>query len=418
MPHPRYSAPQAEDMFSPEETLRRWKMITDQYAETLAGRSFAGYRCPTPGAVATREISTGHDVVAFLSMYTQSMPDEDKTFIHRGLTSSDLVDNGMFMACRQHARYLANRLDEFDEVLSRMQQTEVIRAGRTHGQLAAPTTLNHQLDTIRVPMREISNDLRDYTTRGIFKSPGPTGWANTADMERAKQVADRLSTRTFYVVPSTQVIPRDYLLRWACLYLRAAAVVENFALLVRLGSRSEVRELREGATANRVGSSSMPTKQNPIDSEKICGLANVVRGQFTTIASNTALWEERDLTNSSLERITVPDLAATVEHIVDTGIKVAMGLRVMRGHAAHTLARNAGVWVALAQRTLQEVAMYGPIEAGDMIRKIMGRDGVERQNPHYLFQFGYAVISEEIDKSTATAWYDLMRAQYRALTSE
>lgn len=403
--HPRYNAPFAENLFSADATIQRWKEITDAYANTVGdAEHFKGFSTPTAAAVATREQWTGHDVVAFLSVYTDRMSAKEAALVHVGLTSSDLVDNGMFIAVRRHSSHMADQVDRFLPELRRWLAANTIRAGRTHGQIAAPTTLQHQLQAIATPMAELSDELRDYTVYNVWKSPGPTGWAERNDLSRAADAAQAVTTGPWAVVPSTQVISRDYLLRWACLYLRLAALMENFAMLVRLGSRSEVGELREGAAATRIGSSSMPTKRNPIDSEKICGLANVVRGQFMAIASNTTLWEDRDLSNSSLERVTVPDMAATVEHMLATSLKVAKGLQFDANRASRNLNRSA-VFVAQAQRVLQVVAFCGPIEAGGLIRDAMAEPGSENQNPHYLFQRGWNLIKEKYTPEIADAWH-------------
>lgn len=377
--HSRYPAPEAEHEFSDQTKIDRWRHITDMYAKTSileleAGRAeeffhlLHGVPTPSPEAVKTREATTGHDVVAFLSMYTQAMPDTLKRHIHRGLTSSDLVEYSHHAAMYSHGRIMAGKVDDLLHTFQRWEITETLRAGRTHGQIASLTSWTHQLGVQRDTFRLLEKQMYDAFSHTPIKTPGPTGCSGLV-MDRVNRVKGWSPGSV--IVRSTQVIPRDRQVEWAALYLRLAGALENLALQVRLGSRSDVGDLREGRAANRVGSSAMPHKKNPIDSEKVCGLARVARGYFATIAEGAALWEDRDLTNSSMERIAVPDLAAVVEHMFDTMISVMANLEFyVRGDQL----QRAVVWSNMFQTVLQEVAVIGPIEASQIIRDMIPSD--------------------------------------------
>lgn len=382
--HSRYPAPEAERIFADQAKIDRWRHLTDLYArasiiELEVGEhealtdwftSLEAYPTPTPEAVKTREATTGHDVVAFLSLYTQTMPDVLKRHIHRGLTSSDLVEYSHHAAMYYHGRVMADKIDDLVETFRRWEGVNTLRAGRTHGQIASATTWGNQLGVQFDTFRLIERQIRDICAHILIKTPGPVGVSGNM---RGRLDRVRSWSPGHVTVRSTQVIPRDRQMEWAAMYLRLAGALENLALQVRLGSRSEVGELREGATANRVGSSAMPHKKNPIDSEKVCGLARVARGYFATIAEGAALWEDRDLTNSSMERIAVPDLAAVVEHMIDTMIKIMTNLEF---HPQPNHLVNSAVWSNLFQTTLQEVARIGPIEASQIVRELAPKENM------------------------------------------
>lgn len=374
--HPRYPAPAAQRIFGDEERLDRWTRVSIDYAaarvmtlplpaherKDLLDEIYA-LSPPTPEAVRTREGMYGHDVVAFLSLIEDNL-DKAKPHLHRGLTSSDIVDNAHFRGLRTHADQLERLTLALAHKTMRWGNAETYRAGRTHGQIAATTSWNHQMKVYHGLLIRLCQALGKYSVNGIIKSGGPTGYGLLNYDPAPNMVSKRhMGSR---VVPSTQVIPRDYQVEWAALYVRLAGVLENLALLVRLGARAEVAEVREGA--ERVGSSAMPHKRNPIDSEKVCGLARVARGYFATIAEGSALWEDRDLTNSSMERIVVPDLAAVVEHMVLTMSTVIGNLEIDSGQMMES-AHSRQARSAIAQMKMQDEFGVGPVRAGTLLRE-------------------------------------------------
>lgn len=407
--HDRYPADVAWHTFHPDNTIRLWADITCKYAAPLLETdaqhaALKNAAVPSALAVRTAEGTFGHEVVAFLHLFTMRLPDDVKRHIHVGLTSSDLVDYALFRQMRDHARDMAGAIRTLRDVLNESGKDLGPRAGRTHGQLAAPTSWNHQMRVIAAVLNDLANEINKYANDHFMKWPGPTGHTPPRI-----QWLDRV-----WLVPSTQVVPRDYVLRWAALYLRLSCQLENLALQVRLASRSDVREVREGATDERVGSSSMPTKKNPISSEKVCGLARVVRGQFMALAEEVALWEDRDLTNSSTERITIPDMAATVEHMLTTMLKVTEQLVFNEGRMHHTFAK-AVVHVAAAQSLLQTEVGMGPVEAGDLIRSAGPVDG---QGFHYLRQVVWNRVRIDFGAEAADRWQVAFTDYYRQLTEE
>lgn len=368
----RYPAPIAEEQFAEETKILSWTILTRLFMrEAMQDDGVQGadlYRQvdliqpPDPMDVQTREASTGHDVVAFLSIIEDALPSDLAPYLHYGLTSSDLVENANQMALRGHAQALNRRITSLTQALSRFGFYRTTRAGRTHGQLADLTSWNHQIGVQIMALNSIQRDLQVFHERRILKSPGPVGMCHVEPM-RGDWVSAQMGAQ---IVSSTQIIPRDHQMQWACLYLRLCGVYENLALLVRLGSRSEVAEVQEGYI--REGSSAMPAKKNPIDSEKVCGLARVARGYFTTLAEGVALWEDRDLSNSSMERVALPGLAATIEHMTDTLIKVFDNLILNQPQMRF----NATRWATMAhimQAHAQKKFKIGPRRASHLIAK-------------------------------------------------
>lgn len=374
--HPRYSAPIATKVWSDEARLERMTYITDSYTINAIWSGVV-HQLPTEKAeylakeVAMAEMPSlddwkqyeeyfGHEVVGFLQAYLNVVPEITHPYVHYGLTSSDLVEYDTFAAMALHANNLAERVNALMTIIAAQitDHGELFRAGRTHGQTAEMTTLGHQLQTFILPLMSI-RDALDACMIPI-KTPGPTGYSSrTANFDLP-----------LFVIPSTQIIPRDLMLVWASWYLRLSNICETLAMFVRLGCRSEIGEFSEGAYITRQGSSAMPGKKNPIDSEKVCGLARIARGNFMTLSEISALWEDRDLSNSSTERVTIPSLGATVEHMVDTMIKVMDNLVIHTDRITQN-AQDPRTKANAEQCLVQKNQKVGPIEASRIVAERM-----------------------------------------------
>lgn len=383
----RYQAPAAAHAFGGENRYKRFFTITRAYmiARLIVMErddpniNADAYReaidmltMPTLHQMEEREKQTGHDVVALISLIEDQCDELIKPLLHYGLTSSDLVDNGHFQALAEHMTGMLPRIAVLSDRMHKFAPQRTDRAGHTHGQIADMTSWNWQMKVHSQVFDEIYADMLTVCRDVPWKSAGPVGHTQFTRGVDSIIVANMtmMFGYNFRIVPSTQVIPRDYQLRWAALYLRLACALENLALQVRLGSRAEIAEVREGGAEERVGSSAMPHKKNPIDSEKVCGLARVARGHFSAIAESTALWEDRDLTNSSLERVAVPDLAATVEHMLTTMGRVMERLVFDERQALLNIHAYPEVWSATMQTLAQKHFRMGPIEAGQFVRRM------------------------------------------------
>lgn len=324
----RYKSEVIAAWFSDGQRLSRWRHYEtdvimarfrtgDETITSTIAAEIQSTHAPSIIQVAEYERETGHDVVAFLRAWTENMSPEAASQVHLGLTSSDVVDTVLFEALYMTTGTIGNQLGLLAEHLKYKATTHASsrRVGRTHGQHAEPTTLGWRFqvweDTANFLIDQAA-DVRDAVN--VVKSPGAVGnmriLGEAVGLELARY-------RRATLVRSTQVIPRQRMVLWAAWLVQIVTLLEEIALEIRLSSRTEVEEMREGASAGRVGSSAMPHKRNPIGSEQISGLARVARSHFGAIAETAgALHHERDLSNSSVERLVVPDLAELTSYML------------------------------------------------------------------------------------------------------
>ena len=285
---------------------------------------------PTPAQVAEQEQILKHDLMAFLEAWRLNTDNRElHRWLHYGLTSSDIVETGQAVLLAEANWLLSNAgyrlLDTLIDHAFKYKNTK--RSGRTHGQFAEPTTWGYRVAdfafAIERGLERLGHSCSGVQTAHIS---GPLGnYAHTprsVELDVAKELG--------LAVPdsATQVLMRDSLGAWAYALANLATICEAFALEVRHGQRSEVREIFEGRSAGQEGSSSMPHKENPITAEKICGLAKIARSYVMPITEGIALWHERDISHSSVERIALPDLCAITEHILNETAKMVNNLRI------------------------------------------------------------------------------------------
>lgn len=322
----RYCSTEMAAVFSDQRKVERWREVE---LAVLAAYANAGVidgavvdaaaeaTCPSAASVKERERHTGHDVVAFLLEWTAGMPAEVSSRVHRGLTSSDVVDTALAMSLREASGLILTRLNQLVGVLRdhALLHRDTIRVGRTHGQHATPEVWGHRVADFAFAVDRARTRLK-RALAGVLvaKLSGTTGTYQQVPVAVETGAAALLGLTPVDV--ATQVVMRDRLAEWMFALAAIAAVCEAVALEVRLGQRSEVSELAESASGERAGSSSMPHKANPITSEKIDGLARLVRAYVNPVLEGVALWHERDLTHSSVERVAIPDAAALTEHVV------------------------------------------------------------------------------------------------------
>jgi adenylosuccinate lyase len=296
---------------------------------------------PTAEAIAARESLVRHEVVAFLSVWTASMPSHASSVVHRGLTSSDVVDTALALQLGESSQLIDAQLERLINALKAhaLAHRHTPRVGRTHGQHATREVWGHRVADFafaahraRERFAVAADDVR------VAKLSGPTGAYLHVPREVEIDAAARLGLRPVEV--ATQVVLRDRLAAWVCALAGTAAISEAVALEVRLGQHSAVGELAETAASGQAGSSAMPHKRNPITAEKICGLARLVRGYVVPVMDGIALWHERDLSHSSVERVCIPDAAALTEHVLEATASLVENLTVDAARMAATLAAS------------------------------------------------------------------------------
>jgi adenylosuccinate lyase len=267
-----------------------------------------------PASVEERERVTDHDVAAFVDVVQAAIGTPAGSWIHYGLTSSDVVDTALCWAMRDAGQLLVEAISGLIttvvDLARRHRDTAMI--GRTHGIHAEPTTFGAKVALWALQLDRDRTRLRTATdTVAVCKLSGAVGTYSNIDPDVEGYVATRLNLRP---VPATQVIARDRHAELLGACASAAATCEMIAVELRHLQRTEVGEVLEGFKPGQKGSSSMPHKRNPISAETITGLARVVRSNLLAGLQDVALWHERDISHSSVERIILPDSTTLVHY--------------------------------------------------------------------------------------------------------
>ncbi|MBU3688889.1 MAG: adenylosuccinate lyase [Acidimicrobiales bacterium mtb01] len=338
---PRYSLPEMEQVFSDESRFGRWLEIellaTEAHASlgVVPAADAAACRARAPqvdsafiDAVLERERVTDHDVAAFVDVVQARIGGSEGSWIHYGLTSSDIVDTAWCWMLRDASDLLIEASTQLVRTLVSIAQRHrgTVMIGRTHGVHAEPTTFGMKVALWALQVdRDRERLRRAREAVAVCKLSGAVGTYSNIDPRVEVAVAEKLG---LVPVPATQVIARDrhaeYL--WACASI--AATCEMIAVELRHLQRTEVREVEEGFKAGQKGSSAMPHKRNPISAETISGLARVLRGNLQAALQDVALWHERDISHSSVERIVLPDSSLLAHYMVQRLRRLLEGLQV------------------------------------------------------------------------------------------
>ena len=271
---------------------------------------------------------TKHDMTAFLRSVTEQLGPEGR-WLHLGLTTSDVWDTATSLQMVDAADLLIEETSHCIDALATQasRHKSTLMMGRTHGVHAEPTTFGLKLALWWDEMRR--NKARLVRARdeiAVGKISGPVGTHATVPPEIESAVCERLGLRAAPV--SNQVIQRDRHANFVTTLAVVAASLEKFATEIRGLQRTETREVEEPFSEGQTGSSSMPHKRNPELSERICGLARLIRGHSVTALENVALWGERDISHSSAERIILPDSCMALDYILDLFRGIIEGMRV------------------------------------------------------------------------------------------
>jgi len=274
------------------------------------------------------EKTTRHDVIAFTTVLAENIGPESR-YVHFGLTSSDVVDTANALLMRDSATLLLEDLNRLGMVLKRraLEHKNTVMIGRTHGVHAEPTTFGLVLALYYADNERNKERLkRARDTISYGKISGAVGTFAHLDPEFEERVCERLALK--HAPISTQVIQRDRHAEFVTTLAIIASSMEKIALEVRHLQRTEVREAEEPFASGQKGSSAMPHKRNPVTAEQICGLARVVRANAQPALENIALWHERDISHSSVERIILPDSCILTDYLIDKTEWLIDGLQV------------------------------------------------------------------------------------------
>jgi len=274
------------------------------------------------------EKTTNHDVIAFTTNLAENIG-EAARFVHYGLTSSDVVDTANALLLREASDILLKKIDALLEVLKSraLEFKHTPQIGRTHGIHAEPTSFGLTFALWYDEMRRDRERLKcARETVAVGKISGAVGTFALLDPEVEEKVCARLGLKAAPV--STQIIQRDCYAEYLCTLAIIASSLDKFALNIRHWQRTEVGEAQERFTVGQKGSSAMPHKRNPIISERICGIARVIRGYSLVGLENVALWHERDISHSSAERVVLPDASIALDYILQKATSLIAGLVV------------------------------------------------------------------------------------------
>jgi adenylosuccinate lyase len=335
----RYTLPEMGEIFSEAHKYALWcrveTIVLEAHAAagTVPADAVPPVRAaapPTPAAVAELEAVTQHDVIAFLSAWADNTePRSAAAYVHFGLTSSDLLDTALAVQLVEATDLLLARAGGLVGALRDLglAHRDTLRAGRTHGVHAEPDSFGHRIADFAFGLARSRDRLaRARAGIAVAKISGAVGSYSNVDPAVERAVADALGLRPADV--ASQVVLRDGIGEWVSALAIIASVCEAIALEVRHSQRTEVREAFEPFGAGQKGSSAMPHKKNPIISERICGLARIVRGYLTPVLEGIPLWHERDISHSSVERIALPDAAIGTDYLLHLTRRLADGLVV------------------------------------------------------------------------------------------
>ena len=412
----RYSRPEMKQVWSEEHKYDLWLRVELAVCEAWTEEGVI----PPEDMVLLRKAKhdqdrlqeifqrTRHDMTAFTRSITERLGPEGR-WIHLGLTSSDVLDTALGLQMKEAAELLDRDMCALRDVLweRAVEFKETSMMGRTHGVHAEPTTFGLKLALWWAEVERQRQRLTRATEEiAVGKISGAVGTYATLSPALEERVCAHLG-----LVPdpvSSQIVQRDRHAHFLTTLALVAASLEKFATEVRHLQRTEVREVEEPFGEGQTGSSSMPHKRNPELSERVCGLARLVRGHALTAMENVALWHERDISHSSTERLTLPDSCLALDYILDLFTGVMRGLRVYPDRMWSNMESTKGlvfsqrVLLALVEREMSREQAYGTVQRnalrawdeGEDLRDLLRRDPdvsstLSGQELEDLFDYGY-----------------------------
>jgi len=338
----RYTRPEMGRIWSEQNKFQQWLEVELAASEALAElgvvpkeaaallRQYASFDVDRINEI---EAAVKHDVIAFTTAVAEVMKSkghgEASRWLHYGLTSNDIVDTAQGLQLKQASAILMRGLGGLREVLKRraLEFKDTVQIGRTHGIHAEPITLWLK---ILIWYEEAGRDLRRLEAAAedvrVGKTSGAVGTFGHIGPETEVMICDRLGLKPAPV--ASQVVQRDRHANYVSVLALVCGLCEKIALEVRHLQRTEVREAQEYFSKSQKGSSAMPHKKNPVTSEQICGLARVVRANVQAAFENNALWHERDISHSSVERVILPDSTILTDYLLEKTTKLVDQLLV------------------------------------------------------------------------------------------
>jgi adenylosuccinate lyase len=366
----RYTRPEIGALWTDEARMEAWRRVEVAACEAMRGPSAVeldAIRAATftVEAVQERERVTDHDVAAFVDVLSESAGDAGR-WIHFGLTSSDVLDTALALQLRAAGTIVVGGARELVAALSERarEHVDTICVGRTHGVHAEPTTFGVKLAGFAMEAARHAGRLeRAFAQVAVGAVSGAVGTYSATSPQFEERVLGGLGLEREPV--STQVVARDRHAELLQAIALAGAGLERLATEIRHLQRTEVREVEEPfRSGSQKGSSAMPHKRNPITTERITGLARVLRGNASAAVENVALWHERDISHSGAERVILPDSTILLDYLQSLAIRVVRGMVVHEERMRANLDITCGALfsqralLALVERGLQRDDAY------------------------------------------------------------
>ncbi|HET9728557.1 MAG TPA: adenylosuccinate lyase [Acidimicrobiia bacterium] len=415
----RYARPEIAELFTDDARFGSWLEVeilaVEAWAElgvvpedaARAIRERAGFDV---AAIHERERVTDHDVAAFVDVVQARVGAPHGAWIHYGLTSSDVVDTALALQMTRALDRIAAAAAALEAAIAKRAREfrDTPMVGRTHGIHAEPTTFGAKLALWALQVRRDRERLaRARNVIAVGKLSGAVGTYSNIDPAVERFVCSKLGLQP---VPATQVLARDRHAEvlYACASI--SATVESFALEIRHLQRTEVREVEEPfREGEQKGSSAMPHKRNPVKSEQLCGLARVLRANLQAGLENVALWHERDISHSSVERVIIPDSLMLAYYEVTQFTRIIEGLRVYPDRMLRNIESSFGL-------VFSQPVLLALVEAGctrDNAYRVVQRNAMTSWNEERPFRDVLAEdpeVTSTLDAARLDGCFDLKRS--------
>ena len=335
-------------------------MIPEKAAFEIKAKASTDY--VTSKRVSEIEAETNHDIASIVKALAEVCDDEAGEYVHFGATSNDIIDTSQALLFKETIKILKNRLTELTKTLLKLadENKTNVCIGRTHGQHALPTTYGMKFAIWADELHRQLNRLDECKERlcvGMMTGAvGTTAALGKEGLDIHKKVSEILGLKP--VMISNQVVQRDAHAEFIMDLANIASTLEKMALEIRNLQRTEINEVGESFDPRKqVGSSTMPHKMNPITAERICGISRVIRAYVAPALQNNPLWHERDLTNSSCERIILPESCMLTDYIIKLSLKLFNNLVFKPENIEKNLNMSNGL--IMAERVMAELTRKG-----------------------------------------------------------
>ena len=419
----RYSTDEMSEVWSDVRRFERWLEVELLATEAQAGigvvpaADAARCRASAPRVderfvvdVVDREAITNHDVAAFVDVVQQRIGAPAGSWIHYGLTSSDVVDTALAWAMSDTVNLVVDAACELFETLVELalRHRDTVMVGRTHGIHAEPITFGAKVALWALQLaRDLDRLATARRTVGVCKLSGAVGTYSNIDPRVEAHVGSALGLTP---VPATQVLARDRHAELLWVLASVGATVEVMAVELRHLQRTEVAEVREGFAPGQKGSSAMPHKRNPISAETMTGLARVLRSNLMAGMQDVALWHERDISHSSVERIVVPDSSQLAHYVLRRMTRLLTNLEVDAERMRQNLESSHGL--VFSQPVLLALVAAGMTrdDAYRVVQRAAAQSWDQAQSFRALLDEDADVREAGIDCDVLNAAFDLQRS--------